>query len=342
MTSSALPHWTELRRRRLEGRVEARGQGVLQIHVPIKLSEPEFYLTTAQVMGQELATFYHPNAKDPVGNLTIPEILAVIELASHDMAEIVDRYLPGGHLLTINDWRRARVATEWYQSANKLYWLVSAIFEPIGTTMRYAASSVGLSTPLQMLQQNLLLWFYTAYIHRLGNYLIELHSGRLRVGATRYRELLSKLPSPTDGSKSGKGPLALKLDDFASPKKDLAVDQIKQLTVTLVGQVKAGKSSLINALLGAQFARTDVLPATAGIQRYDLQTPGIPTRFVLLDTVGYGHSGPKEDDLRATRDAAQQSDLLFLVLHAMTPRARQADLELLRDLKAWFAYRAPT
>jgi hypothetical protein len=34
------------------------------------------------------------------------------------------------------------------------------------------------------------LWFYTAYVHRLGTYLIELNSGRLRIGAARYRELM--------------------------------------------------------------------------------------------------------------------------------------------------------
>jgi predicted GTPase len=333
VTFETLPHWTE-RDAAAWKLIEARALLANKFD-SAQLSDIQFYVTTAQHMAQELASFYHPHARDPIGNLTIPEILAVVELASHDMAEIVDRYLPGGHLLTINDWRRARVATEWYQSANKFYWLVSALFEPIGTTIRYAASSVGLSTPFQMLQQNLLLWFYTAYVHRLGNYLIELHSGRLRIGATRYRQLLDKLPPSTDGAKPEGGPVALKLEQLA-PKKDDAVDQIRQLTVTVVGQVKAGKSSLINALLGAQLARTDVLPATAGIQRYDLQTPGIPTRFVLLDTVGYGHAGPREDQLRATREAAQQSDLLFLVLHALTP-ARQADLELLKDLKAWFA-----
>jgi predicted GTPase len=333
VTFDALPYWTE-RDAAAWKLVEARAAGGAKFDSN-QLSDIQFYVTTGQHMAQELAQFYHPHAKDPIGNLTIPEMLAVVELASHDMAEIVDHYLPGGHLLTINDWRRAKVATEWYQSANKLYWLISAIFEPVGTTMRYAASSVGLSTPWQMLQQNLLLWFYTAYVHRLGNYLIELNSGRLRVGATRYRELLNKLPAAPDGPKPEAGPAALKLDQFGAKKPD-PVDEIKQLTVTLVGQVKAGKSSLINALLGARLARTDVLPATAGIQRYDLQTPGIPTRFVLLDTVGYGHAGPQEDQLRATREAARQSDLVFLVLHALTP-ARQADLDLLKDLKAWFA-----
>jgi predicted GTPase len=79
-----------------------------------------------------------------------------------------------------------------------------------------------------------------------------------------------------------------------------------------------------------------VLPATAGVERYQLQHPGIPTRLVLLDTAGYGHGGPRADQLEATRDAARQSDVLLLVLHATNP-ARQADLALLQDLRAWFA-----
>jgi len=105
-----------------------------------------------------------------------------------------------------------------------------------------------------------------------------------------------------------------------------------------MGQVKAGKSSVVNALLGEQRARTDVLPATSEVTRYKLQAEGIPTRLVLLDTVGYGHTGPKEDQLRATTDSAQQSDLLLLVLHARNP-ARQADLTMLQQLTAWFAAR---
>jgi GTPase SAR1 family protein len=85
---------------------------------------------------------------------------------------------------------------------------------------------------------------------------------------------------------------------------DDAVDQVREVTVALVGQVKAGKSSLVNALLGEQRARTDVLPATGGVERYQLQPPDIPTRLVLLDTVGYAHAGPRADQLAATREAA--------------------------------------
>ncbi|HXG11158.1 MAG TPA: GTPase [Gemmataceae bacterium] len=317
-------HWTD-RDRQAWQLVEARAKAAERIE-PARLVEFDFYVKTAEEMALELARFYHPRAADPFGSRTIPEILAVIELAAHDLAEMVDRYLPGGHLLTVDQWRKARQAAEWYQSASNAYWLVSALFSPLNTGLRYAASRVGLAKPWQMLQQNLLLWFYTGFVHRTGTYLIELNSGRLRVGVQRYRQLVRQ-QLPTDQREAEAG----------LPEKD-AADEVRRVVITLMGQVKVGKSSLINALLGEQRAQTDVLPATSEVQRYELQPKGIPTRLVLLDTVGYGHEGPRADQLKATEDAAQQSDLLLLVLHARNP-ARQADLEMLRRLRAWFASR---
>jgi small GTP-binding protein len=310
-------HWTE-RDQEAWTLVKARADRAATV-TPDQMAQFQFYVDTAQEMAVELARFYHPKVKDPIGALTIPEILAVVELAAHDMAQLVDQYLPGGHLLTVDDWRRAKQVSDWYQTANNAYWLISAVFSPINTGIRYTASKLGMSRPFQLLQQNLLTWFYTAYVHRIGSYLIDLNSGRLRVGASRYQELIKgvthSLPSPgVDGD---------------------AAEQIRQVTITVFGQVKAGKSSLINALLGEQRARTDVLPATDNITRYELQPQGIPTRLVFLDTVGYGHEGPKEDQLRATEEAARQSDLMVLVVQARNP-ARQADFAMVQSLKRWF------
>jgi predicted GTPase len=116
------------------------------------------------------------------------------------------------------------------------------------------------------------------------------------------------------------------------------VKPVELVTLTIMGQTKVGKSSFINALLGAQRARTDVIPTTDAITRYELPLSGASTRLVLLDTVGYAHSGPKEDQVKATRECAQKSDLVILVLHARNP-ARQADLEMLQALQTWFAAR---
>jgi predicted GTPase len=323
-------HWTE---RDKQGwcLVVARAERAVTLPAE-QLTDLSHYLSVAEAMAAELAAFYHPGATDPVSNLTVPEVLAVVELAAHDLAELVDHYVPGGHLLTLSDWCRAKKLLDWYQPASNVYWAITALFSPLETGVRFGASKLGLSQPWQKLQQNLILWFYTAYIHRLGTYLIELNSGNLRVGATRYREILKSSQKPASGDGSTKPPTRTDDKEAAPPVPEAA----RQVTIALFGQVKAGKSSLVNALLGERRAVTDVLPATAGVARYDLHPPGIPSHLILLDTVGYGHEGPRADQLAVTQESACQADLLLLVLHARNP-ARQADVQMLQDLRRWFA-----
>lgn len=291
--------------------VEARA-GAASKDPPPDPTDPQVYLDTAQDMAQELARFYHPRSSDPVGSLTIPEILTVVELAAHDLAELVERYVPAGHVLTIDHWRKARQAADWYQKGSNVYWLAAVALSPVETGARYLASRLGLTRPWQQIQQNLLVWFYTAFIQRMGHYLIEVYSGRLRVGADRYRQLV-----------------------HGAAGQDGAEKLAKQVTVTLVGQTKVGKSSLINALLAEQRAKTDVVPSTEAVTRYELNLDDVPTRLVLLDTAGYGHEGPKKGGLETTLEAARRSDLLLLVLHARNP-ARQADLQLLEGITQWY------
>jgi predicted GTPase len=313
-------HWTE-RDQEAWKLVEARATAAARMEQSA-LTDAKQFLATAEEMVRELATFYHPEARDPIGSLTIPELLAAVELATGDMAELMDRYVPGGHFLCIDDFRRARQALGWYRSANRAYWVVAAVFAPVSTGLRYLASRFGMSLPWGMLQQNLLVWFYAAYIHRLGAYLIDLNTGRLRVGAPRYRELRSRRTDAAHGS--------------APAAEADAVDPLPEVVVALLGQAKSGKSSLANALLGERRAATDVLPVAEGVERYRVRPPGIPSELVLLDTVGYGNAGPRADQVKATRAAAQQSDLQLLIVHARNP-ARQADLDMLKSLKDWFA-----
>ncbi|HMC66485.1 MAG TPA: GTPase [Gemmataceae bacterium] len=333
-------HWTDQDRQAwqlVEVRAKAAGDVTLE-----QLGEIQFYVETAQSMALELARFYHPGTADPIGLLTVPELLAVIELAAHDLAEMVDQSLPAGHLLTVNDWRWARRAAEqaskWYERGRNVYWLVSAFFSPVETAAKYLTARLGMGRPWDLLQQDLIAWFHTAFVHRLGTYLIELNSGRLRVGARRYRELMDaelKRRRDAETQRRPEGEPAPAVAPSAGADGEVGA---RHVTLTIFGQVKAGKSSLINALLGEQRAQTDVLPATGEVTRYELQPQGIATRLVLLDTVGYGHTGPKEDQLRVTEECAQQSDLLLLVLHARNP-ARQADVETLQSLESWFADR---
>src|SRR5262249_31731387 len=81
--------WTE-RDRAAWKLVKARAEAAAQLD-PDSLMNFDFYTKTGQEMALELARFYHPGAADPFSQLTIPEMLAVVELASHDLAELVDR-----------------------------------------------------------------------------------------------------------------------------------------------------------------------------------------------------------------------------------------------------------
>src|ERR1051326_2395549 len=136
-------------------------------------------------------------------------------------------------------------------------------------------------------------------------------------------------------SRQAEGAPATEPPPNGNGEAEAPVPQSPTVQVTVLGQVKTGKSSLINAFLGEQRARTDVIPTTSEITRYELKHPDLTTKLMLLDTVGYAHTGPRADQVKATQQAAQDSDLLLLVLHARNP-ARQADLDMLRALREWF------
>jgi predicted GTPase len=104
----------------------------------------------------------------------------------------------------------------------------------------------------------------------------------------------------------------------------------------VLGAVKAGKSSLVNALLGRAAATVARLPVPAGI-RYDYTLPGgQPVR--ILDTSGYGQNGPSDEDFTAAVEASRDADLIVLVTAATSP-GRQTDLDLLDRLRGWFGTR---
>jgi uncharacterized protein len=303
-------HWTRLDTQAWK-LVEERARGAATLD-PAKFIDVHYYLDTAQVMAQELAQLYHPGTPDPFGPVTMPELLTVVELAAHDLAVILEQYVPASHLVTIAHFRKAQQAIGWYQKANNVYWLIGALFNPVETGARFAASRLGLTTTWNKLQENLVQWFFVAYVHELGRYLIDLESGRLRVGAKRYRELTAAV-------------------DARSPAH---VATASPLTIVAFGQTKAGKSSLINAILGEQRAAADVVPLTDEVTRYELRVGEGPP-LILLDTPGYAQTGLTKEQKAATFQAARDADLVLVVLHARNP-ARQPDVQALTDLARWF------
>jgi tRNA modification GTPase len=87
------------------------------------------------------------------------------------------------------------------------------------------------------------------------------------------------------------------------------------LTVALVGPPNAGKSSLLNALLGRDQAIVSALPGTTrDVVEGTIVLAGVPVR--LLDTAGIGTASDtiEAEGIRRSFRAIQESDLLLVVL----------------------------
>lgn len=302
---------------------------------PKQLEDPKHYTDLALDLAKQVAGLYNPGAADPFEHLTLPEVLACVELASADLDELVRKYVPGSHLLRIRDLKLGRKAADYAKTAQNIYWAGAALLDPLQTAIRYLASKAALGTMLDRLQNNVILWFHTAFIHHMGRYLIELNSGRLRVGVKRYRELLAQHQAPPADDPTARPAVSTaQIGDATVTAAANTATGPKAITIGILGSVKAGKSSLVNALLGRAAAQVDRLPVTAGV-RYDYQLPdGQPVS--ILDTSGYGQDGPTDADFASAVEASRDADLILLVTQATVP-GRQNDLDLLGRLRAWFA-----
>src|SRR5262249_34026299 len=325
-------YWTD-RDKAAWAKVEAKANSFQKVTLA-EVSTPKHFTDLALELTTEVGAVYKPASDDPFDSLTLPEVLACIELAAADLNGMVQKYVPGVHLLRIRDAKRAQKAYRVYRTGQDLYWAGAAIWDPISTGLRYLASRTALGGLMDRIQNNLILWFHTAFIHQLGRYLIELNSGRLKVGVKRYREILAAHQEPTAPPEPAAGAGQTPEVNPAIP----AAPAIKPITIAVLGAVKAGKPTLVNALLGKQVATVDRLPVATGT-RYDLTLPGgQPTS--ILDTNGYGEGGPTDADFAAAVEASRDADLILLVTPATNP-GRKFDLNLLDRIRTWFDTKPP-
>lgn len=102
------------------------------------------------------------------------------------------------------------------------------------------------------------------------------------------------------------------------------------LRIAVAGQISAGKSSLINALLGSNLAETDVIPTTVASQTYSGELEGVPV--MLLDTPGLDGSKRVAD---AVLDELVGVDLVLWTIRVNRP-AREIDRAMIARYRKYF------
>jgi predicted GTPase len=164
-------------------------------------------------------------------------------------------------------------------------------------------------------------WAVGFCVRKAGYYAIQLYGGHLvldDVAFDAYRTTRSKR-------------------DAQSAEETRGQIEQEPLRILVCGQVKSGKSSLINALFGEVRAGVDIVPRTRCIEPFVLDRDGIP-HALILDSAGYEGVESDRSPFAELRDAIVQSDLIILVCSARSA-ARAADRRLIDELNGFYQER---
>lgn len=281
------------------------------------LSEPDVYIEAGRRMARTLARHYHPYSTDPIDHVPVIELLSALELAAEDLTQLC-RQVPGGDLITAAHWKKAVQAAGYFQKANEIYSYLLPIFSPVTGLMRLGTQQWMVKPAWRNMQQNLLRWFYRAYINRLGTHLIELYSGRLAIGVEQYRRLTRRSAS-----------------DRRAAEEELAT-----LKVAIAGTRGSGKSRLIEALDRARSG--DLSGIKARLESAGLE-PDLANRLQTMQWIevpGYSSrpEGENARDRATRRDAVQAAvgaDLLILAIDGRHD-THHADVAFVQAWDQWF------
>ena len=203
-----------------------------------KLLGADLYIETGRRLLGRLAAFYHPAASHPLDQVPLIELLTALELASEDLAQL-SRQVPGGDMITLSHWRRAIQVAGYISKANDLYAMFSPILNPLSGLARLGTRELIMKPAWRNMQQNVLRWFYQAYVNRLGVHLIELMSGRLAIGTEQYRRLTRRSLLPLSAAPAEGESLIAAVAGARSSGKSRLIEEIKEAFAAEPGMIKA-------------------------------------------------------------------------------------------------------
>lgn len=283
----------------------------------ITLTSLDQLLSLGKEILERVASFYRPGEPEPLLAVQIPLLLRAIEETARDLATVTAN-VPFAHRVTIgNAVRGYRVGQKLkpIYDAYQFYRFLSPLINWQTAVFRIFVTDRLFDLTRETLNQWLLRW----YVDRVGYHAIELYSGKLLL--TQRREGLPPLSENSTESKA-----------------EAKAQRIEPLRILILGQVKAGKSSLVNALFGDVRAATDVIPTTVRVTHYLLERPDLEGSVIVTDMGGYEDPILPKERMEEAFSEALRADLVILIVSAVNA-AREPDRRLLTQLREYFSAR---
>ncbi len=271
-----------------------------------------------------VAVRFGRTSAQPAMEITVPHAILIAERVLHDLRVAAKDHIPGSHVLTIRQlknlthlWTTAASLTASDSPLRLAYRFFRFVSNPVSGVFKEANDNL-LGDLSETALTEAKRWAIGYCLRRAGEYAIQLYSGQLALHESAFQDFRSTR-SQLDIAKADK-------------TKTQQIDE--PLRLILLGQAKAGKSSLVNAMFGEMRAATDSLPCTVGVTPYVLERGGLP-KVILFDTEGFGG----KEDIRAIKQLEielMKCDLIIMVCSATTA-ARAPDQQLLATLRERFA-----
>jgi hypothetical protein len=222
-------------------------------------------------------------------------------------------------LISLSHWRRAVQVAGYINKANELYSFVLPFLNPVTGLTRLGTREWIVKPAWKSMQQNILRWFYEAYVNRLGIHLIELLSGRLAIGANHYRRLTRRMHAAfSTGPEAELAPLAIVVAGAEGAGKSRLIEQI--------GQACSGEMNLIKARVAGMGLEPSLFDRVKEARW--IESSSYPRS-------GAGQSRATRASLQAALKNTAECDLLLLVIDGCR-HDQSADVAFARAWDRWF------
>lgn len=269
---------------------------------------PKEALAVVEIVAREIS-----GGKRTALDFTLPEALLLIDRVALRYRDFLRAHVPFSDQLSVRAlwwlWQRQHGVRRAWDTGFLAYRGARLVLNPAVGLLREAerALTAGLQ---ERLTDQLLLDSQAIVLEEAAQAAVDLYSGRLRFSDAELAEL-----------------------QLASEAHDRAAAAVPDdpLRILVIGQVSAGKSTLINALLGEAAAETDLAPTTDRLTAHGIVLDDTPCR--LIDTVGLD-GGPGTTD--ALLAQMVEADIILWVLRA-NRAARGPDVTLRARFEARMA-----
>jgi predicted GTPase len=285
-------------------------------------TEMEPILASAREIVEAVARAFHPDVRNAWARFSLPEFLLLAERLSRDVRREALLHIPAiramklSHLLWVHrqNVRYGEAAQTGWRLGFGLWRVIRAALNPLQAAGQ-ETSGVFFERTTKVLSYRARAYATRLLILEVGRAAIDLYSGRLALSDTELR---------------------------SAQERDMAGATATSIPVriVLIGQVNAGKSSLLNALAQETRCAVGPVPTTSSAAEYLLNLEGRPT-LILVDMPGIDERADGACELLVQ---AERADLIMWVASA-TQTAREPDRKRLADFRAWanaqVARRAP-